>query len=59
MQNRTFTPHDYAPIFKKLGVKTVVRLNNKTYDANDFIKNNIGHKELYFPDGSVPSLEIV
>jgi hypothetical protein len=30
-QNRTFTPHDYAPIFKKLGVKGVVRLNNKTY----------------------------
>ena len=56
MQDRTFTPHDYAPIFKKLGVKAVVRLNNKTYDANDFIKNNINHKELYFPDGSVPSL---
>jgi hypothetical protein len=43
MKNRTFTPHDYAPIFKKLGVKAVVRLNNKTYDATDFVKNGINH----------------
>lgn len=59
MKNRTFTPHDYVPIFKKLGVSTVVRLNNKTYDSNDFVKNGIKHQELYFADGSVPSLEIV
>lgn len=59
MQNRTFTPHDYAPIFKKLGVKSVVRLNNKTYDSNEFVKNGINHHELYFADGSVPSIEIV
>jgi hypothetical protein len=43
MKNRTFTPLDYAPIFKKLGVKAVVRLNNKTYDATDFVKNGINH----------------
>jgi len=24
---RTFTPEDYAPIFKKMGITTVVRLN--------------------------------
>lgn len=47
------------PIFKKLGVTTVVRLNNKTYESNDFVKKGINHKELYFPDGSVPSMEIV
>ena len=47
------------PIFKKLGINTVVRLNNKTYDSNDFVKNGIRHQELYFPDGSVPSMEIV
>lgn len=43
MKNRTFTPNDYTPIFKKLKVNTVVRLNNKTYDASDFIKNGINH----------------
>ncbi len=47
------------PIFKKLKVTCVVRLNNKTYDANDFIKEGIRHVELYFPDGSVPSMDIV
>lgn len=29
---RTFTPEDYAPIFKKMKVETVVRLNQKVYD---------------------------
>lgn len=57
--NRTLTPSDYVPIFKKLKVSCVVRLNNKTYDANDFIKEGIRHVELYFPDGSVPSMDIV
>lgn len=59
MQNRVFTPNDYIPIFKKLGVTTVVRLNNKTYDANDFIKKGIKHKDLYFADGSVPPIDLV
>jgi len=43
MQNRAFTPHDYVPLFKKLGVKTVVRLNNKTYNSEDFVNNGIKH----------------
>ena len=33
-QNTLMTPKDYVPIFKKLGVETVVRLNTKTYDAS-------------------------
>jgi hypothetical protein len=33
-----------------------VRLNNKTYEANDFVKKALNHRELYFPDGSVPSM---
>jgi cell division cycle 14 len=37
----------------------VVRLNNKTYDSDDFKKKGIKHHDLYFADGSVPSLEIV
>jgi len=44
IQNRTFTPNDYVPIFKKLGVSMVVRLNNKTYESADFIKKNIKHQ---------------
>ncbi len=36
-------------------VHTVVRLNKKIYERNDFIKNGIAHHELFFPDGTTPS----
>jgi cell division cycle 14 len=57
--NRVFTPTDYIPIFKKMGVTMVIRLNNKTYEANDFIKENIKHQDLFFTDGTAPSVPIV
>jgi len=56
---RRFTPEDYVPIFKKFGVTMVIRLNNKQYDEERFKKNGIKHKDLYFPDGSCPSDEII
>jgi cell division cycle 14 len=59
MQNRVFTPADYVPIFKKLGVKMVIRLNNKTYDANGFTKEGIKHHDLIFTDGTAPDAAIV
>ena len=54
-----FTPADYVPVFKKLGVTMVIRLNNHTYDANGFIKEGIKHHDLIFPDGTPPPLDIV
>ena len=30
---QNYSPKDYVPIFKKIGVKAVVRLNNITYNA--------------------------
>jgi len=56
---RTFTPDDYSTVFKKWKVGLVVRLNNKTYDREKFIKNGIKHLDLYFVDGGTPSDEIV
>lgn len=56
---RTWTPDDYSPVFKRLGVATVVRLNNKTYDSERFVKLGIKHHDLYFLDGSCPSEAIV
>jgi cell division cycle 14 len=53
---RTFTPEDYVPIFKKIGVGLVIRLNKETYDAKKFLKNGIKHLELFFADGSVPKM---
>jgi hypothetical protein len=38
-----FSPKDYVPIFKKLGVTAVVRLNNKTYESSGFTNNGIKH----------------
>jgi hypothetical protein len=35
-QDFTFSPDYYVPIFKKLGVAMVVRLNTKEYDAEVF-----------------------
>lgn len=40
-------------------MRVVVRLNKKTYDAAPFTKSGIRHVELYFNDGTAPSLEIV
>lgn len=59
MQNKLCTPKDYVPIFKKLGVTMVIRLNNKTYDSIGFINNGIKHHDLFFTDGTAPNLAIV
>jgi len=56
---RMWTPEDYAPLFKQLGITAVVRLNNATYEASRFTKNGIRHYDLYFMDGSVPSEDLV
>jgi cell division cycle 14 len=37
----------------------VIRLNNKTYDSIGFINNGIKHHDLFFTDGTAPSLPIV
>ena len=57
--NGPLTPERYIQIFGKLGVRSVVRLNNKTYDSNRFVKHGLKHHELYFLDGSVPSEGVV
>ena len=56
---RTYTPQDYCPIFKEMGINLVVRLNKPSYDKKIFEKNGINHRDLYFLDGSTPSDEIV
>ncbi|CAG9320134.1 CDC14A_6 [Blepharisma stoltei] len=56
---RVWTPEDYVPLFKQIGITAVVRLNNKTYEAERFTRHGIRHYDLYFLDGSVPSNEII
>jgi len=50
---------DTIEYFKKCGITTVVRLNNKTYDRQKFIRAGINHIDMYFPDGSCPPDEIL
>ena len=59
MQNPTFTPADYLPIFKKSNIGLVIRLNTKTYQASGFTKEGVRHHDMYFADGSVPSAAII
>lgn len=49
------TPADIIPIFQQIGITHVIRLNKQFYDAKDFIDAGIGHTELFFPDGSIPT----
>lgn len=37
-QDMTFSPEYYVPIFKKLGVSMVIRLNTKEYDRDVLFK---------------------
>lgn len=55
----SLTPSEYIPIFRKLGVTCVIRLNTSTYDPTPFTRSGIKHYDLYFVDGSVPSDAIV
>mmetsp|Transcript_58125 Transcript_58125/g.123428 ORF Transcript_58125/g.123428 Transcript_58125/m.123428 type:complete len:395 (-) Transcript_58125:118-1302(-) len=55
----TWTPEDYVPLFQDAGINLVVRLNRKMYDKKRFVDHNIKHVDLYFPDGTCPSREII
>eukprot|EP01124_Arcella_intermedia_P012679 TRINITY_DN1901_c0_g1_i1.p1 TRINITY_DN1901_c0_g1~~TRINITY_DN1901_c0_g1_i1.p1 ORF type:complete len:364 (+),score=28.21 TRINITY_DN1901_c0_g1_i1:67-1158(+) len=55
----THTPEYYIPYFKKNNVTCVIRLNTVEYDRNSFLKEGIDHHDMYFVDGTVPSLAII
>lgn len=56
---RTFTPDDYIEYFQEKNITSVVRLNKKMYNESRFVKQGINHHDLYFPDGTCPSPEIL
>lgn len=45
--------------FDRVGVKLVIRLNKKLYDETRFTKRGIAHREMYFDDGTNPTMEMV
>lgn len=52
-------PESYFNYFESHNVSTIVRLNKKRYDAASFIEAGFDHKELFFVDGSPPTVDIV
>jgi len=56
---RTYTPEDYIPYFNETGVSAVIRLNKKMYDAARFTAYGVKHHEMYFPDGTCPTEQIM
>ena len=52
-------PEDYIEYFKEHNVKAVVRLNKKMYEASRFTEAGVRHHEMYFPDGTCPSEQIL
>jgi len=55
----THPPSYYTKYFKENGIDTIVRLCKVEYDATDFVKAGINHFDMYFIDGTTPSIEIV
>jgi cell division cycle 14 len=54
----SFTPDDYVPIFQKLGVTLVIRLNKAAYDRKKFTNKGLKHLDLQFVDGTAPPDDI-
>ncbi|XP_033219812.1 dual specificity protein phosphatase CDC14B-like isoform X2 [Belonocnema kinseyi] len=52
-------PESYFTYFQRHNVSTIVRLNKKRYDAASFTDAGFEHKELFFVDGSPPTIAIV
>jgi len=57
--SRLHTPDDYSKLFNALNVEWVIRLNKPTYDKNRFERFGFKVDDLYFIDGSTPSIEII
>jgi len=50
------TPSDLIPYFKKKNIGLVVRLNERCYDEQDFVKAGIDFCDSVYPDGSCPPM---
>eukprot|EP01130_Rhizamoeba_saxonica_P014393 TRINITY_DN6284_c0_g2_i1.p1 TRINITY_DN6284_c0_g2~~TRINITY_DN6284_c0_g2_i1.p1 ORF type:complete len:312 (+),score=54.23 TRINITY_DN6284_c0_g2_i1:358-1293(+) len=55
----THKPEFYINFFEDHSIKTIIRLNKVEYDETYFIEKGIEHHEMYFNDGTVPSLSMV
>lgn len=54
---KPFTAEEIVPVLKKFKVGLVVRLNDALYDRNKLIRAGIDHRDIFFEDGSCPTLD--
>lgn len=59
MDHLVRTPESYISYFKENNVTTIVRLNNKWYNASKFKREGFTHVDLFFIDGSTPSDDLL
>jgi len=52
-------PEDYFPIWQRYGVKAVMRLNRKMYEARKFTDAGYSHYDFFFVDGTTPTEDLV
>ena len=53
---RSFSPQFYLPLFRELGVSTVIRLHEGCqYDRREFEEGGVRHVDLFFEDCTAPS----
>eukprot|EP00917_Polyrhabdina_sp_WS-2016_P031265 GHVP01066670.1.p1 GENE.GHVP01066670.1~~GHVP01066670.1.p1 ORF type:complete len:324 (+),score=47.94 GHVP01066670.1:148-1119(+) len=55
----SLTAEEIVPILKQLEIEKVVRLNQKQYNAEIFTANGFEHFDLFFPDGSCPTKNVI
>jgi len=55
----TCVPEDYIDHFRERNVRLVVRLNKKYYDERRFTSAGIDHADIFYPDGSCPSPDVL
>jgi len=53
------SPESYFDYFRSNGVKAVVRLNMATYEGRRFTSAGFTHYDLFFPDGTTPTGNIL
>lgn len=53
------TPAHYVPIFSKMNVSTIIRLNRRCYDRRNFTAKGFDHYDLIYPDGTIPPPRIL
>ena len=53
------SPESYFDYFRSSGVKAVIRLNMPTYEGRRFTSAGFTHYDLFFPDGTTPTANIL